>query len=337
MSDDIPENLEEQAGKAAMGAAAGAASGVAAGDFEQAATGALDGAMQDAPLPPEVAESAAAGQQLGQAAAANPSAAAASALGAAAPAAGQAAGQAMQAMGAPPEVASAGVDAATGEMQGSLADAVTEILAGEQALPKAHYVVAIEDGPDAHWMVRRMQFSEGISEPYLLELELVSEDLAADTEQVLGANLELTIDRESVVRTIRGIVHLVEYVGVNDDRLKIRVEVVPALHLLGQRVDTRLWQNASVVEVVTEVLEGAFGDYERELTNNLTGSYEPREYIVQYHESDLDFVSRLLESEGISYWFDHEGGAGKELMVLEDSNDNVVDVTTIDDTPELHI
>jgi type VI secretion system secreted protein VgrG len=206
-----------------------------------------------------------------------------------------------------------------------------------EALPKVNFTVAVADGPEATWMVRRLHFAEGLSEPYLLELELVTDELAADTEQMLGANLELTIERESLVRTVRGLIHLVEYIGVQHDRLQIRVEVVPALHLLGQRIDTRLWQDTSVVDVVTEVLEGGFADYERQLIKNLTATYEPREYIVQYHESDLDFVSRLLEAEGITYWFDHDTGDGKEVMVLEDSNDNVVDIATIDDSPELHI
>lgn len=342
---DIPDEVEEQAGQAAMGAASGAASGVAAGNPEQAAAGALAGAMQSAPTPAVPESIASAGQGLGQSAvsqslasnpaasASDPSGLASAAAGAASASASQAAAQSLQSSGIPPEVASAGMQAGAG----ALVDAVTEIIAGEQALPKASFAVTVEDGPDAAWLVRRMQLSEALSEPYLLELELVTEELAADTEQMLGANLELTIDRESIVRTIRGIVHLVEYIGVSDDRLQIRVEVVPVLHLLGQRVDTRLWQDVSVPEVVQEVLEEAFGDYDRQLTVNLTGSYEPREYIVQYHESDLDFVSRLLEDEGISYWFDHESGDGKEVMVLEDSNDNVVDITTIDDSPELHI
>jgi type VI secretion system secreted protein VgrG len=369
MSDDIPDNVEKQAGDAALGAASGAASGLAAGNPEQAAAGALDGALKSAPTPPGVPQGlpqgvpqglpegapsglpeglpeaapqalASAGQAVGQsmAAGAPPTAPsiAQTAAGAAAPVASQAAAQGLQSAGAPPEVASAGVDAATGQL-GSMASAVTEIVAGQQALPKVNYTVAVENGPDAHWMVRRMQFSEALSELYVLDLELVTEDIAADTEQMLGANLELTIDRESLVRTISGLIHLVEYIGVRDDRLQIRVEVVPALHLLGQRIDTRLWQNATVVDVVTEVLEGGFADYERQLTNNLTATYEPREYIVQYHESDLDFVSRLLEAEGITYWFDHDTGGGKEVLVLEDSNDNVVDIATIDDSPELRI
>ena len=47
-------------------------------------------------------------------------------------------------------------------------------------------------------------------------------------------------------------------------------------------------------------LDNTYADYERHLNINLAATYEPREYIVQYHESDLDFVSRLLEAEGIT-------------------------------------
>jgi type VI secretion system secreted protein VgrG len=226
-----------------------------------------------------------------------------------------------------PEIASA---------LGDVIEQVAEMLAGPP-LVKVNYTVTIEDGPDAPWAVRSMDFAEALSEPFLLSLHLVTEELAADTEQLLGANVELSIDRESTARTVCGIIHLVEYVGVIDDRLHVRIEVVPALYLLSQRIDTRLWQDASVIDVVKDVLEGAFADYERQVELRLAATYNPREYVVQYNESDFDFVSRLLEAEGITYWFDHESGTGKEVMVLEDSNDNYVDITTIDDNPELHI
>lgn len=231
--------------------------------------------------------------------------------------------------GAAPEIASA---------LGDAIEAVSELLGVGDPLPKVGYTVTIEDGPDATWMVRSMHFSEALSEPYLVALELVTEELSADTEKLLGANIELIIDRESITRTVCGVIHLVEYVGVVDDRLHVRIEVVPALYLLTQRIDTRLWQDASVLDVVKEVLEGGFAEYEREVDDTgLAATYNPREYVVQYHESDFDFVNRLLEAEGITYWFDHERGTGKEVMVLEDSNDNYVDVTTLDDNPELHI
>ena len=320
MSDDITDELEQQAGRAGRAAVADATAGGSAGPPARAPTSAPSGGG------------------------ASPGKAVGGVLGAAVPAAskalGKQVGKGLESLGLPPEIASAGGDLAGDLIKDGLksaVDSVARLIDGADALPKAGFTVVVSDGPDAQWMVRRMHFSEALSQPYVLSLDLVSEDVAADTEQMLGANLELTIDRETIVRTIHGIVQVVEYIGVSDDRLQIRVEVVPALQLLSQRVDTRLWQDISVVDVVKEVLSAAFTDYERELTDNLTGTYEPREYIVQYHESDLDFVSRLLEGEGISYWFDHDNGDGKELMVLEDSNDNLVDVTTIDDTPELHV
>ena len=63
----------------------------------------------------------------------------------------------------------------------------------------------------------------------------------------------------------------------------------------------------------------ALGDDGREVSSELEGKYPTREYCVQYQESDLDFVHRLMEEEGISYAFDHEGEV--ELMVLRDAND----------------
>jgi type VI secretion system secreted protein VgrG len=227
-----------------------------------------------------------------------------------------------------PEVASA---------LGEVIERVSDLLVGDP-LPKVNYTLAVEAGPEAQWAVRGMHFVEALSEPYLLTLDIVTEEIGADTEKLLGANIELGIDRETITRTVYGVIHLVEYVGVTDDRLNVRIEVVPALFLATQRIDTRLWQEASVIDVVKEVLEAAFLDSERVLDiENLTATYNPREYVVQYHESDFDFVNRLLEAEGITYWFDHERGTGKEVMVLEDSNDNYADITTLDDNPELHI
>jgi type VI secretion system secreted protein VgrG len=228
-----------------------------------------------------------------------------------------------------PEIASA---------LGNVIEEVADLLSAGPALPKVNYTLTVEDGPEAQWAVRSIHFVEALSEPYLLTLDIVTDEVTADTEKLLGANIELAIDRETITRTVCGLIHLVEYVGVLDDRLHVRIEIVPALYLLTQRIDTRLWQDATVIDVVKEVIGAAFLDYERNLdVENLTATYNPREYVVQYHESDFDFVNRLLEAEGITYWFDHDRGTGKEVMVLEDSNDNYLDVTTIDENPELHV
>lgn len=340
---DAEQVATETAEQAGQDAASGIASGQPPADAAQragigAASSAAQSAASAAGVPGEVGQAAQAGSAVAQAAAAGgPAAAATAATSAGASAATSAAGGALAGAGAPPEVVSAATQAASRGLDG-LASAVVEVVAGEQALPKANYHFTVTDDADAHWMVRRFQLDEALSEPYLAVLDLVTEDLAADTEGLLGAAVELTIDRESVLRTVCGIVHQVEFLGATTDRLRIRVEVVPAFALAEQRVDTRLWQDITVPDVVKEVLEAALADYEREVdVGGLTATYEARTYVVQYHESDLDFVSRLLEDEGISYWFDHERGEGKEVMVLEDSTDNYVDVQTIDDNPELHL
>ncbi|NVB37689.1 type VI secretion system tip protein VgrG [Pseudenhygromyxa sp. WMMC2535] len=197
------------------------------------------------------------------------------------------------------------------------------------------YTFTAADGPMIAWQVRSLDAYEALSEPYQITLVLVSTDLAADAEQLLGCSCELRMDRQAVVRTLRGVVRSVEFLGVDASRLHVRLELVPALRLLEDRVDTRLWQGASVPDVVAEVLGAALGDYERSVDlGGLTRSYAPRVTIVQYHESDLAFVSRLLEEEGISYRFDHEQGEA-ELMLLEDSNAGVEEVVTINDSAVL--
>ena len=77
-----------------------------------------------------------------------------------------------------------------------------------------------------------------------------------------------------------------------------------------------MFQNLSTSDIVTTIFKAhGFTDF----TLKLTGSYTPREYCVQYGETDFAFVSRLLEEEGIFWFFTHE--AGKHTLVLGDSND----------------
>ncbi|WP_376705370.1 type VI secretion system tip protein TssI/VgrG [Mesorhizobium sp. ISC25] len=100
-----------------------------------------------------------------------------------------------------------------------------------------------------------------------------------------------------------------------EDRLAYYEAVVrPWLWFLGNTTDCRIFQNMSVIEIVEEV----FSKYSTaKFEKRLQGSYPPREYCVQYDETDLDFVQRLLEHEGILYFFEH--GEGKHTLVLADA------------------
>lgn len=203
------------------------------------------------------------------------------------------------------------------------------------SMPRAQHAFSTTDGPDVDWHVERFRLTEQLSAPYSLDLELSTTSLDVDAEALLGAKCELIIEREPLLRSVYGIVAQLDWLGVATDRLHVRITVVPAVWLASLSVDSRVFQDMSVPEIVTAVLEPRLAKYERTLVLELQGTYEPRDYCVQYRESDLAFVSRLLEEEGITFNFDHFREPGHEVMVLSDSNSAFRSVQTLDGTGEL--
>ncbi|RWE33481.1 MAG: type VI secretion system tip protein VgrG [Mesorhizobium sp.] len=100
-----------------------------------------------------------------------------------------------------------------------------------------------------------------------------------------------------------------------EDRLAFyEATVRPWLWFLGNTTDCRIFQNMTAVEIIEKI----FSKYGiAKFEKRLQGSYPSREYCVQYDESDLDFVQRLLEHEGIFYFFEHD--EGKHTLVLCDA------------------
>jgi len=105
--------------------------------------------------------------------------------------------------------------------------------------------------------------------------------------------------------------------------------VVPALHHLSQAVDARIFQELTALEVIGEVLDG-HGVYAETRTLEVERAPAVREYCVQYHESDLAFVMRLMEEEGIWFYFRHDEDDGEERLVLTDHVRSLAPVPTLD-------
>src|SRR5690606_24414051 len=103
--------------------------------------------------------------------------------------------------------------------------------------------------------VRRFQCSEGLSTTYELVVDLLTDELDVDTDALLGANAELDIERGSLLRSIQGVIHRVDYIGVTGGNLLVRLYVVPALALLGNQVTSRIFQDLTVPEILKLVLE----------------------------------------------------------------------------------
>ena len=130
----------------------------------------------------------------------------------------------------------------------------------------------------------------------------------------LKAGLKITL-HDGEYREINGLVTSFEAGGVTGDFDVYYVELRPWLWHLTLGADCRVFQDLDVRKIIKEV----FADYSAStaLDDRLTGTYTSRPYTVQYRESDYNFVSRLMEEEGIYYFFKHE--RGQHTMVLCDS------------------
>jgi type VI secretion system secreted protein VgrG len=103
----------------------------------------------------------------------------------------------------------------------------------------------------------------------------------------------------------------------------LNVDVAPALWLATQSLDSRVYQDLTVPELVEKVSNELLGGRSRTVKRDLTQTYEKHEYLVQHRESHFDFISRLMREEGIFFYFDHdEDESEHEVLILADSNTN---------------
>ncbi len=132
----------------------------------------------------------------------------------------------------------------------------------------------------------------------------------------IATHATATIHNDANQRPLDALVAEVHQLPADATADRYQLVLRPWLWWLTLASNNRVFQNKTTDEIVTAVFDGhGFSDYELKLT----GSYSPREYCVQYGETDFAFVSRLLEEEGIFWFFTHE--AGKHTLVLGDSND----------------
>ncbi len=207
-----------------------------------------------------------------------------------------------------------------------------------RANPKAQGDFMCDEGPSGDFHVYRMRLMEEINGCYDLDLDLVTDELTADTDQFMGAAIQLDICRGEHIRTVYGIVIAVDYIGRSEDNLFVNIRVVPAFHLLGQQTHSRIFQDMSVLEILDEILGEELGQYSRTLDKGAESrGTSPRDYCVQYRESDLDFCVRLMEEEGISYYFVHDEDTGHEVLTLAYENGDYTEVANVDGTAVIPI
>ena len=160
---------------------------------------------------------------------------------------------------------------------------------------------------------------EGISRLFNYELEMLAYDNDSITfNDIVGQNVTITIQlADGTPRYINGYVSRFAQ-GGTDDRYftHYTAQVVPWLWFLTRQADCRIFQNLAVPDIITQVF-GLFSGFPK-FQKKLTGTYPTLEYCVQYRESSFNFVSRLMEENGIFYYFDHTT-QGQHTMVLADA------------------
>ncbi|HET7275933.1 MAG TPA: type VI secretion system tip protein TssI/VgrG [Longimicrobiaceae bacterium] len=165
-------------------------------------------------------------------------------------------------------------------------------------------------GKDA-LLLERISGNEGVSTPFMFTLDLLSESKELNASQLLGKLVTVTVETTwGEPRFITGIIARFVQAGYDDQLARYRAELVPDFWMAGLSQDSRIFQEKTVADIVTELLKEIKVDHQWKLT----GTYEPRNYCVQYRESNLAFISRLLEEEGIHYYFVHTESALKMVM-----------------------
>ena len=168
-------------------------------------------------------------------------------------------------------------------------------------------------------VLTRFTGSEYISGLFRFELELVGDDIQVRSEDVIGKEFGFSVEKKSGGRDhYHGIVSEFAVSGTDvKGRSSFKATVVPWLWLLTQTTDCRIFQNKTVPEIVEQIFQDlGHSDFE----NQLNKSCETLEYCVQYRESDFTFVSRLMEREGIFYFFKRT--EGKHTLVMADAVSN---------------
>ena len=183
------------------------------------------------------------------------------------------------------------------------------------ALTQENRLIAIDTPLGANvLLLRGFSGQEAVSRLFQFQLDLLSSDPEIKFDQIIGQpvtiRVRLTGDKE---RFFHGVISRFMQTGSDAGLANYRATMVPKLWLLTRTADCRIFQNEKIPDIVQTVIkENGITDIE----TVLNGTYAPRDYCVQYRETDFNFVSRLMEQYGLFYFFKHE--EKKHILVLTD-------------------
>lgn len=170
-------------------------------------------------------------------------------------------------------------------------------------------------------VLRQAKFIEELGKSFSIEVELFSSDEAINFEELLGKTMTISMETQAKSRYFNGIVTgFCQRENVKRNAVYVAT-LRPWLWLLSLSQQCRIFQQKSYPEIIKAVfIESGFTDFE----DKLTSKYPKQEYFVQFNESDLDFVTRIMQQEGIFFTFEHS--KNKHTLLLHDDNARLLDI-----------
>lgn len=182
-------------------------------------------------------------------------------------------------------------------------------------MPLHRHITVSVPAIEAEVFFARMEGWDEISRPFAYSLLISTKDMELDPLKVLGTKAEIKVEGETP-RTFHGHVADMALKDIRDDLSFYRLTLRPWLWFLSLDSDNRIFQEKTTPDIIEEVLQSW---PEAKFKLKLQARYEKREYCVQYGESDMDFIQRLMEDEGIFYFFTHDDDG--HTMVIVDGNE----------------
>ena len=167
-------------------------------------------------------------------------------------------------------------------------------------------------GPDG-LLLRSLSGHEEISQLFRFHLELMSENDSISFDSIVGQKVAVHIQTVDSERGLSGYISRFSQGGRDERFTYYQAEMVPWLWFLTRTSDCRIFQKMTAPDIIKKIFDDlGFQDY----ALRLYGSFRKRDYCVQYRETDFNFVSRLMEEEGICYFFEHDKEGSKHTLVL---------------------
>lgn len=165
-------------------------------------------------------------------------------------------------------------------------------------------------------LINKLTAAESLSRLFQIDVELLHEEdeegsqpTVVDVQRILGQGMSIAItQRDGTMRYLNGIVNRFSQGNRNSRFSFYSASIVPHIWILTQNKQSRIFQHLSVPDILKKVFDGFEVSYE------LQSEYKPRNYSVQYNETDFDFASRLMEEEGIYFFFENKEGSHKLIV-----------------------